>query len=101
MDALRMTPSYRTPPLAFGARNGELEPVANDSREQRREIPMKQKRAQELREAWGDAPCEHPLLAKLYDLGAHTGSFACAKCGKVFSFREKAELAASRRGAPR
>jgi hypothetical protein len=58
---------------------------------------MKQKRAQELREAWGDARCEHPQLAKLYDLGAPTGSFACVKCGKVFSFREKADLAASRR----
>ena len=58
---------------------------------------MKQKRAQELREAWGDAVCEHPQLAKLYDLGAATGSFACIQCGKVFSFREKAELAASRR----
>lgn len=57
---------------------------------------MKQKRAQELRESWGDAPCEHRHLAKLYDLGAHTGSFACTQCGKVFSFREKAELAASR-----
>ena len=58
---------------------------------------MKQKRAEELRDAWGDAPCEHPQLAKLYDLGAHTGSFACIKCGHTFSFREKAELAAARR----
>lgn len=58
---------------------------------------MKQKRAQELREAWGDAPCEHAQLAKLYDLGVATGSFACAQCGRVFSFREKAELAAARR----
>lgn len=59
---------------------------------------MKQKRADELREAWGDAPCEHPQLAKVYDLGAHTGSYACIKCGASFSFREKAELAAARRG---
>jgi hypothetical protein len=58
---------------------------------------MKQKRAQELRDAWGDAPCPHPQLAKLYDLGAHTGSYACVKCGHVFSFREKAELVAARR----
>jgi hypothetical protein len=58
---------------------------------------LKQKRAQELREAWGDAPCEHPKLAKLYDLGTHTGNFVCIQCGRVFSFREKAELAASRR----
>jgi len=60
---------------------------------------MKKKRAQELQDAWGDAPCEHPQLAKVYDLGAHTGAFACVKCGKMFSFREKAELAASRREA--
>jgi hypothetical protein len=59
---------------------------------------MKQKRAQELRDAWGDAPCEHPQLAKVYDLGAHTGFYACVKCGKQFSFREKAELTAARRG---
>lgn len=59
--------------------------------------PMKQKRALELREAWGDAPCEHRQLAKVYDLGAHTGGFSCVQCGKEFSFREKAELAASRR----
>jgi hypothetical protein len=58
---------------------------------------MKQKRAEELREAWGDAPCEHPQLAKVYDLGAHTGNFACIKCGRTFSFREKAEIAAARR----
>ena len=60
---------------------------------------MKKKRAQELQDAWGGAQCEHPQLAKVYDLGAHTGSFACVKCGQIFSFREKAELAASRRGA--
>ena len=60
---------------------------------------MKRKRADELRDAWGDAPCDHPKLAKLYDLGAHTGSFACTRCGRILSFREKAELAASRREA--
>ena len=59
---------------------------------------MKVKRAQELSDAWGNVPCEHPQLAKLYDLGAHTGSFACVKCGATFSFREKAELVAARRG---
>ncbi len=57
---------------------------------------MKLKRAEELRQAWGDAPCEHEQLAKLYDQGVRTGNFACAQCGRVFSFREKAELQASR-----
>ena len=58
---------------------------------------MKQKRAQELRDAWGDAACDHVQLAKLYDLGVATGSFACTQCGRAFTFREKAELAATRR----
>lgn len=60
-------------------------------------VTMKTKRAEELREAWGDAPCEHPQLAKVYDLGAHTGGYACVKCGRAFTFREKAELVANRR----
>lgn len=61
---------------------------------------MKQKRATELQQAWGDAPCDHARLAKLYDLGAATGSFACVQCGRVFSFREKAEMSATRRDQP-
>ena len=61
---------------------------------------MKQKCATELQQAWGEAPCNHPQLAKLYDLGAHTGSFACTQCGRVFSFREKAEMSATRRDQP-
>jgi hypothetical protein len=58
---------------------------------------VKQQRATELRDAWGDAACDHPQLAKLYDKGVPTGSFACTQCGRAFSFREKAELAATRR----
>ncbi|MEO7455124.1 MAG: hypothetical protein ABIY52_02610 [Gemmatimonadaceae bacterium] len=57
---------------------------------------MKLKRAEELRAAWGEAPCEHAQLVKLYDQGERTGNFACAQCGKEFSFREKAELQATR-----
>ena len=57
---------------------------------------MKKKRAMELQAAWGDKPCPHPTLAKEYDLGARTGNFICTQCGKVLSFRERAELRASR-----
>jgi hypothetical protein len=63
------------------------------------EESMKQKRAHELQKAWPGGPCEHPQLAKVYDLGAHTGNFACVKCGQLFTYREKAELTATRRGA--
>jgi hypothetical protein len=62
-------------------------------------ISMKQKRAHELQKAWAGGPCEHPQLAKVYDLGAHTGNFACVKGGQLFTYREKAELTAARRGA--
>jgi transcription elongation factor Elf1 len=57
---------------------------------------MKLKRAEELSKAWGDAACDHPQLVKLYDQGERTGNFACAQCGRTFSFKEKAELLASR-----
>ena len=57
---------------------------------------MKKKRAIELQAVWGDRPCPHPALAKEYDLGARTGNFICTQCGRVLSFRERAELKASR-----
>ncbi|CAA9321276.1 MAG: hypothetical protein AVDCRST_MAG11-2016 [uncultured Gemmatimonadaceae bacterium] len=58
---------------------------------------MKKKRADELRAAWGDRPCDHPALSKEYDLGVQTGRYVCTQCGASFSWREKAELAANRR----
>lgn len=58
---------------------------------------MQMKRAKELADAWGEAPCEHPAFAKLYDMGVKTGGYVCTQCGATFSFREKAELTAGRR----
>lgn len=58
---------------------------------------MKRKRAIELQQAWGNQPCPHPAFAKEYDLGARTGNFVCTQCGAILTFREKAELVASRR----
>jgi hypothetical protein len=58
---------------------------------------MKRKRALELQQAWGDAPCEHPEFSKEYDLGVRTGNFICTQCGATLTHREKAELTASRR----
>jgi hypothetical protein len=57
---------------------------------------MKLNRAKELAAAWGDAPCDHPAFAKLYDKGVKTGDYVCTQCGRVLSFREKAEIAAAR-----
>ena len=58
---------------------------------------MQKKRATALRQAWGDAPCEHPAFAREYDLGERTGSYVCTQCGATLTFRQKAELLAARR----
>jgi transposase-like protein len=59
---------------------------------------MKQKQAQALRARWGDAPCEHPALAREYDqAGERTGSFICTQCGRTLTFEERTALKSSRR----
>jgi len=57
---------------------------------------MQSKRADELRQAWNGKPCEHPAFAKRYDLGKRTGDYVCTQCGRVISFRERAEVMAAR-----
>ena len=57
---------------------------------------MQKKKAIELQQSWGSQPCDHPAFAKEYDLGERTGSYVCTRCGKVVSFREKAEITAAR-----
>lgn len=58
---------------------------------------MQKKRATALKEAWGDKPCAHPELAREYDLGKRTGNYVCTQCGATFTFRERAEIMATRR----
>lgn len=53
---------------------------------------MQTREAIELRNAWGDAPCEHPEFDKEYDLGADTGDFICTQCGKEFSRHQRDEM---------
>ena len=57
---------------------------------------MQRKRANALREEWGDKPCDHPAFAKEYDLGARTGNYICTQCGAIFTFRQRAEITAAR-----
>lgn len=42
---------------------------------------MQSKDAAKLRIEWGNKPCNHPRILKLYDLGAHDG-YVCAQCGE-------------------
>jgi hypothetical protein len=60
---------------------------------------MQRKKATALQAAWGDKTCAHPAFSKEYDLGKRTGNYVCTQCGAILSFREKAELTASRQGA--
>jgi DNA-directed RNA polymerase subunit RPC12/RpoP len=58
---------------------------------------MQAKKAEALRSEWGDRPCEHPTLAKEYAEGKKTGDYVCAQCGAKITFRERAQIMASRR----
>lgn len=58
---------------------------------------MQKKRAAAIQLEWGDKPCDHPTLAKEYDAGTRTGNYACTQCGKMISFRERAEILATRK----
>ncbi len=42
---------------------------------------MQTSEAKDLRDRWGDAPCDHPHIEKEYDLGAATGDWCCTTCG--------------------
>jgi len=59
---------------------------------------VQRKKAIELQQAWGKAPCDHPAFAREYDLGARTGNYICTQCGASLTFREKGELAKNREG---
>lgn len=42
---------------------------------------MDARKAAQLREAWGDKPCDHPKIEPV----GHSGLEACAQCGQVFT----------------
>ena len=57
---------------------------------------MQRKKADELKAQWGTQSCDHPAFAREYDKGERTGRYACTQCGATFTFRERAELLATR-----
>ena len=60
------------------------------------DTPLQRKKAIELQKQWGNKPCEHPAFSREYHLGERTGNYCCTQCGASLTFREKAELTASR-----
>lgn len=52
---------------------------------------------QRLKESWGDKPCNHPHLEKVYYTGAFLTNYACVQCGKEFSIAQKMEFYLSRK----
>jgi hypothetical protein len=53
---------------------------------------MQWKDAEQLREIWGDKPCDHPDYDKEYYLGADTMDKVCTQCGQVLSSEEIEEI---------
>lgn len=48
--------------------------------------------AQKIKEEWGDKPCDHPRLEKVYYSGAFLINYACIRCGHEFTIAQKMEL---------
>jgi hypothetical protein len=49
---------------------------------------MQFEKAIRRRKAWGDKPCNHPLIDKEQMLGGPTEDYVCVQCGKVINLRE-------------
>jgi hypothetical protein len=57
---------------------------------------VQKKKATELQRVWAGKPCPHPAFSREYDMGERTGNYCCTQCGASLSFREKAEIMATR-----
>ena len=44
---------------------------------------MQFEKAQQLKKAWGNKPCDHPRTEKEYYLGSDTGDHVCLQCGRA------------------
>ncbi|HNR42638.1 MAG TPA: hypothetical protein PKL65_10440 [Bacteroidales bacterium] len=45
-----------------------------------------------LKEQWGNKPCDHPKVEKVYYAGAFVLNYSCILCGTDFTVAEKLEL---------
>ncbi len=44
-----------------------------------------------IRQDWGNKPCGHPHLEKVYYTGAFLLNYACTQCGTEFTIAQKLE----------
>jgi hypothetical protein len=58
---------------------------------------MEYYQALKLRNEWGDKPCDHPKLEKVYYTGAFLINYVCTKCGAEFTIAEKLEMDLARK----
>ncbi|HVN57358.1 MAG TPA: hypothetical protein VMT63_03590 [Bacteroidales bacterium] len=52
---------------------------------------MEYSEAIKIRESWGDKPCDHPYLEKMYYTGAFLTVYVCRQCGAEISIAAKLE----------
>jgi hypothetical protein len=45
-----------------------------------------------IKEQWGDKPCQHEHLEKIYYSGAFLTVYVCSKCAREFTISEKLEM---------
>ncbi len=55
--------------------------------------------SQRLKEAWGNKPCDHPMLEKVYYTGAYLINYSCTACGADFTISQKLEMDEKREDA--
>jgi hydrogenase maturation factor HypF (carbamoyltransferase family) len=53
---------------------------------------MEYNNALKLKQEWGDKPCSHDCLEKVYYAGAFLISYVCTRCGTEFTIAEKLEM---------
>jgi hypothetical protein len=53
---------------------------------------MEYLKALKLKEEWGNKPCDHPKLEKVYYSGAFLINYACTTCGADLTIAQKLEI---------
>ena len=58
---------------------------------------MQMKKAQQIRNDWGDKPCDHPDFDREILLGCDTGDYICVQCGEYLTKQEREAINTKRK----